>query len=68
MTSILFLMDRIYSNILGCNYLRNEKFFSIFFFFLHFGSLDSILKIFKVKVTLIVDVFLNLWTSKNVFT
>ena len=30
MTSILFLMERIYSNILRSNYLRNKTFFPIF--------------------------------------
>ena len=43
---------------------QKRKIFSDFFS-LHFGSLDSILKIFKKKMTLIADVFLNLRTPKN---
>ena len=35
-------------------------------FFLHFLNLDSILNIFQQKMALIADVFLNLWTPKNV--
>ena len=35
-------------------------------FFLHFLNYDSILNIFKKKMTLIADVFLNLQTPKNV--
>ena len=34
--------------------------------FLPFLNLDSILKIYKKKMNLIADVFLNLWTPKNV--
>ena len=34
--------------------------------FLHFLNLDSILKIYKKKMNLIADVFLNLRTPKNV--
>ena len=30
-TSILFLLDTVYSNIFRCNYLRNEKYFLTFF-------------------------------------
>ena len=37
-------------------------------FFLHFRNLDSILNIFKKKMTLIADVFLNLRTPKNAVT
>ena len=47
MTSILFLIDTIYSNIFKCNYLRNEKYFLNFF--LHFRNFDSILKYFLKK-------------------
>ena len=36
------------------------------FFFSHFVNLDSNLNIFKKKLTLIADVFLNLRTPKNV--
>ena len=35
-------------------------------FFLHFLNYHSILNIFKKKMTLIADVFLNLQTPKNV--
>ena len=63
-TSILFWKETIYSNTFRCNYLRNEKCFLNFFF--HFLNLNSILNSFKKKVTIIVDVFLNLQTAKNV--
>ena len=33
MTSILFLIEAIYCNILRSNYLRKEKLFLLFFFF-----------------------------------
>ena len=55
MKSILFLIETIYRNIFTCNYLRNKKIFPIFF--LRFRNLDSILKIFKRKMTLIHDFF-----------
>ena len=64
MKSILFLIQTIYSKIFRCNYLRNKKFFPIFF--LHFRSIDSILNIFKKKMTLTADIFLNLGTPKEV--
>ena len=39
----------------------------IFFnFFSHFVKLDSILNILEKKMTLMADVFLNLWTPKKV--
>ena len=57
MTSILFLIEAIYSNIFKCIYLRKEKYFVDFFF--HFLNLDSILNIFKKKMTLIAHVFLK---------
>ena len=65
MTSILFLTEKIYCNIFRCNYLRNKKNFFLIFFFLS-GILDSILNIFKKKITLRADAFLNLNTPKNV--
>ena len=34
-------------------------------FLLHFGNVNSILNIFQKKMTLTADVFLNLWTPKN---
>ena len=36
-------------------------------FFFHFRNLDLILNIFKRKITLIADVFLNLRTPEYVF-
>ena len=65
MTSILFLTEAICCNMFRCNYLRNEKLF-VNFFFLKFLNLDSIWNIFKKKITLIADVFLNLQTAENV--
>ena len=69
MAGIVFLTEAIYCNIFRCNYLRNENLFlnfSFFSFFWHFLNLDSILNIFKKKMTLTADVFLNLRTPKNV--
>ena len=63
-TNILLLIETIYSNIFRCNYLRNEK--CLFNFFLSFVNLHSILSIFKKRMTLIADVFLNLPTLKDV--
>ena len=63
MTSILLLTETNYYNIFRCIYLTNDKYFLNLF--LHFLNLDSILKIFKKKMTLIADVFLNLRTAKN---
>ena len=40
-------------------------FFFIFFIFLHFSNLDSIVNVFKEKMTHIVDGFLNSRTRKN---
>ena len=45
---------------------RQKTFTHFLFFFLHFGNLDSILNIFKEKMTLKANVFLNLRTPKNV--
>ena len=63
---ILFLLEKVYRKILRCNYLRNKKYFLNFFLLLHFVNLDSILKNFKKRMTLIADVFLNLRTRKKV--
>ena len=63
MTSILFLKEAIYCNIFRWNYLFNENFFLNFS--LHFRKLNLILNIFKKKITVIVNVFLNLWTLKT---
>ena len=49
MTSIIFLIETIYSNIFRCNYLKNEKYFQNFFFassefrlnFKHFPKKDD---------------------------
>ena len=64
MTSILFLIQTIYCKMFWCNYLRKRKFWGIFF--LHFRNLDPVLNIFKKKMTLIADVFLNVRTQKKV--
>ena len=47
---------------------KQKTFSQFFFFFLHFRNLDSILNIFKKKMTFIVDVFLIFRTPKNVVT
>ena len=44
---------------------HKRNIFSQFFLF-HFRNLDSILNIFKKKMPLIADAFLNLRTPKNV--
>ena len=64
MTSILFLIEAIYCNIFRCIYRRNEEYFLKFFSY--FPNLESISNIFKKKMTLIADVFLNLRTPKYV--
>ena len=64
MTSILFLTEAIYCNIFRCNYVGNEKMFLIFFWY--FLNLDLIEEIFKKRMTLIADVFLNLRTPNYV--
>ena len=64
MTIMLFLTEAIYYNFLRCNYLRKKKYFLDFFW--NFQNLDSIFDIFKRKMTLIADVFLNLRTRKDV--
>ena len=65
MANILFLTEAIYYNISRYSYLRNEKHF-VNIFFGCFWNLHSIFNIFKEKMTLIADVFLNLRTPKNV--
>ena len=64
MASILFLTEAICCNIFRCIYLKNEKYFLNFCF--HFRNLESILNIFKKKMTLRADVFLNLRSQENV--
>ena len=67
MAIILFYTEAIHCNIFRCNYLKNKKHFLHFYFlFFPFGKLNLIWNIFKKKMMLIVDVFLNLWTPKNV--
>ena len=63
MTSILFLTEAVYCNIFRCNYLRNEKLFLNFF--LDLLNFDSILNIFKKKMTFIADIFLNFRDSEK---
>ena len=63
MTSILFLTEAIYWNILRYIYLRNENCFRNFL--LHLIKLDSIGNIFNKSMTILADVFLNLRTPKN---
>ena len=65
MTSILVLIEIIWSNHFGRNYLKKEKFFLNFC--LTFRNLHLILKIFKKKMTLIADLFPKLRTPENVF-
>ena len=45
-----------------------SHFFFFFFFFLRLFNLDSMLNIFRKRMTLIGDVFLNVGTPKNVVT
>ena len=65
MTSIFFFKETIYCYIFRWNYLRNRKYFLNLSF--RFLNLDSILNIFKKRMALIADVFLNLRTPENVF-
>ena len=65
MKSILFLTEAIYCNIFRYIFLRNEKNVVHFFSFFHFINLDSTLNIFKKWMTPIADVFMNLWSPKN---
>ena len=43
---------------------ERQKMFSLFFWY--FRNLDSILNIFRARMTLLADVFLNLQTPKSV--
>ena len=63
-TSILFLVETIYSNTCRCNYLRNEKYLLIFFFFFAFSKFTFNVEYFLKKMTLIANVFYNLGTPK----
>ena len=64
MTSILFLKETIYYNMSDGIISETKKDFPNFL--LHFGNLDSLLRIFNKKMTLIADVVLSLRTAKNV--
>ena len=64
MTSILFLIRRLYRNKFKCNYLRNKTFFPNFQ--CNLWSRNQILNILKKKMTLLVDGFPKLQTLKDV--
>ena len=64
MTSILFVIVRIYGNQLKFNYLKTKNFFPNFL--LYFWKVHDILNILKQNVTLIAYVFPKLWTAKHV--
>ena len=66
MTSILLLTEAIYCNIFGCNYLRNEKYFLSFYSFFPFSKIRFNFEDFQKKMSLAVDVFLDLRSPKNV--
>ena len=62
MTSILFLIEIIYSNIFRCNYLKKKVFL---YFVLAFSNFSFNFEHFQKKIILMADVFLNLRTPKN---
>ena len=64
MTSILFLIENIWRNQFGSNYLKNKKLFLNYF--LHFPNVHEILNICKKKMSFIADLFVKLRTPKNV--
>ena len=64
MKIILLLIETIFIKIFRWDYLRKKKIFLLSF--LHILNLDSILNIFKKKMTVIGDIFLNLRTPKDV--
>ena len=64
MTSILFLMVRIYRNQFKCNYLKNILF--CLNFLLHIRNLHQPMKILRKKRSLTADVFPKLDISKRV--
>ena len=66
-TSILFLIETIYSNIFRCNYIRNQKHFLNLFFFT-FSEFTFNFEHFQKKMILITDLFLNWRTRKDVVT
>ena len=62
MTSIFFVISRMYLNQFKRNYLKNKKLFLNFL--LHFWNHHQFLNIFKLKMVLIADAFPKLGTSK----
>ena len=64
MKIIPLLIETIFIKIFRWDYLRKKKIFLLSF--LHFLNLDSILNIFKKKMTVIGDIFLNLGTPEKV--
>ena len=64
MKIILLLIETIFIKIFRWDYLRKKKIFLLSF--LHILNLDSILNIFKKKMTVIGDIFLNLGTPEKV--
>ena len=62
MTSILFLIVRIYSNRLKCNYLK------MLMLLLNFSNLNKILNILEKKMTLAAYVFPKLQNGKITVT
>ena len=63
MTSILFIIVRIFQSLFNWYYLKNEKLFRSFFF--HFWNLQQILNIFKNKKVVIANVFSKLQNVKD---
>ena len=63
MTSILFIIVRIFRSLFNWYYLKNEKLFRSFFF--HFWNLQQILNIFKNKKVVIANVFSKLQNVKD---
>ena len=59
-TSILFLIETIYSNIFRCNYLRNGKYFLFFLFFFSFSQFRLNFERFQQKDDL--DSWCYFWT------
>ena len=57
---------RSYRNQFKCIYRNNQKLFVNIF--IHFLNLHKIVNILKKKLSLIAEVFLNLFTAKNVDT
>ena len=64
MTSILFVIGKIYLKQLKCTYLKKKKLFLIFFHYLL--NFDQILNTIFKKMTLIAHVFLKIEAAKVV--